>query len=372
MPLAITNTYSAFGLWINRNGNVTSNGAFAAGMPAVDTPMTNIAFNGSALGWLVFPHASHNVELIQGTTLINVDFSHYLVTHMRILLPNMVLTGDNAQIVSPTGQQPNTFKIELSGTLNGQRHDGKGLGIFFGPDATETVVVFEVRPIASDNQSVIGTKESLVVDGVVGAAIAPKPPCDSGEFDVNVYLKLINQYWADQFAEAARQGLVDDRLWQPPQYKEGGNKFGYSPSNLTIWSGPRDLNGLDFLDREVRDFGAIAAILALAHEFGHHVQKLGGFNPELAPELDRELDADRLAGAYLGELQRQESLGSCDIAAAIRAVLAKGSTLPTTRAGHGTSEQRANAVLDGFLNGPKPFTRPSFPPNPKPVPGSGF
>jgi hypothetical protein len=224
-PLAIAHNYSAFGLWIDRNGNVTSNGAFAAGELAIDTPNgqhgfpTNISFNGSALGWLVFPHATHNVDLMQGTTLINVDFAHYLVTHMRILLPNMVLTGDNAQILSPTGQAtPNTFEIGLTGTLNGQRYSGKGLGLFFGPDATETVVVFEVRPIAPPNQPVVGTKEALVVDGVVGAAIAPlkQKPCDTGvPFDVTMYMKLLDQYWGDQFAEAARHGLVGDQPWNP-------------------------------------------------------------------------------------------------------------------------------------------------------------
>jgi predicted metalloprotease len=86
-----------------------------------------------------------------------------------------------------------------------------------------------------------------------------------------------------------------------------------------------------------------------------------------------ELDADRLAGAFLGALQRQGRMGSCDVVVAIRSALASGDVpLPITEPDHGTPEQRANAVLDGYMNGPMPFIRPLFPPNPKPVPGSGF
>ncbi len=126
----------------------------------------------------------------------------------------------------------------------------------------------------------------------------------------------------------------------------------YCPENMTVYYPPswRDRSGQTAA--EVGDF-AVATILA--HEAGHHVQYLSGIgqDPSLYT-IQRELQADCLAGVWARSVYEEGSLEPGDVKEALR-VMANAADLPGTppeslRA-HGTEEQRADAFFTGYESG---------------------
>jgi hypothetical protein len=121
----------------------------------------------------------------------------------------------------------------------------------------------------------------------------------------------------------------------------------YRRDNQTIEYNPATVSAI------VQGSGAFGLVIALAHEEGHSVQHLRGSTLEGMP---RELDADRLAGAYLRWAQDNHFLHQCDIGAAAMAIFQAGDTLPDFNPHHhGTPQQRVDALLEGYLFGPNPF-----------------
>jgi hypothetical protein len=121
----------------------------------------------------------------------------------------------------------------------------------------------------------------------------------------------------------------------------------YRRDNQTIEYNPATVSAI------VQGSGPFGLVIALAHEEGHSVQHLRGSRLEGMP---RELDADRLAGAYLRWAQDNHFLHQCDIGAAAMAIFQAGDTLPDFNPHHhGTPQQRVNALLQGYLHGPNPF-----------------
>lgn len=121
---------------------------------------------------------------------------------------------------------------------------------------------------------------------------------------------------------------------------------------------------------EVRSNASIefAQAYVIAHEVGHHVQKLLGYSEMVhtrkgatSDSVRLELQADYLAGVWAHHAQRTKNiLEKGDIEAALKAANAIGDDTLQKRAGrrempdsftHGTSEQRVNAFTSGFKSG---------------------
>src|ERR1700730_11964834 len=132
---------------------------------------------------------------------------------------------------------------------------------------------------------------------------------------------------------------------------------------------------LDFFDELKRRFGApgeFAEAYVLAHEIGHHVQKLLGIegqeqrmvqqNPRARNQLSvkLELQADCFAGVWAQNTQQRGLLEQGDIESALGAAAAVGDdrlqkqatghVVPETFT-HGTSEQRMSWFRRGFESG---------------------
>jgi predicted metalloprotease len=143
----------------------------------------------------------------------------------------------------------------------------------------------------------------------------------------------------------------------------------YCPEDEKVYI---DLGFYDELTQRFGAHGQFAQAYVLAHEIGHHVQKLLGIEARVqqAMQADQrnanplsvklELQADCLAGAWAHSTQQRGLLEAGDIDSALSAASAVGDdrlqkmeTGHVTRDSftHGTSQQRTQWFTTGFNNG---------------------
>jgi predicted metalloprotease len=102
--------------------------------------------------------------------------------------------------------------------------------------------------------------------------------------------------------------------------------------------------------------GELARAYVIAHELGHHVQKLTGELGAGRAQADIELEADCYAGVWMRDEQTSGHLQPGDFDAALAEAAAVGddrlspSSPPETWT-HGSSAQRAAALRAGFNGG---------------------
>ncbi|MCB0996880.1 MAG: neutral zinc metallopeptidase [Acidimicrobiales bacterium] len=103
-------------------------------------------------------------------------------------------------------------------------------------------------------------------------------------------------------------------------------------------------------------FGDFAVALVIAHEYGHAIQNRIG--QDFGPTIYIELQADCLAGAWTGTVERGESptdltLSPTDLEEAIGGYLTFADPIGTpsqAQGAHGSGFDRMRAFLDGFTN----------------------
>ncbi|MGC4104734.1 MAG: neutral zinc metallopeptidase [Thermomicrobiales bacterium] len=117
----------------------------------------------------------------------------------------------------------------------------------------------------------------------------------------------------------------------------------------------------EFRDLVIENVGEWAWITGVAHEWGHHIQQLMGFDQSQQPELDQgyytielELQADCLSGMYSQDAYAHGEIGDKQMKEADAIMEAIGD--PTGTAwddpdAHGTGEQRQASLMNGFNNG---------------------
>jgi Putative neutral zinc metallopeptidase len=108
----------------------------------------------------------------------------------------------------------------------------------------------------------------------------------------------------------------------------------------------------DALANHARRIGDFAPIVVIAHEWGHHVQRLVGLTPE--PGNAFELQADCLAGAYASEAGQQGLLDPGDVTEAVQGSAEAGDPLglPQDAPGaHGINDDRVISFMRGYLDG---------------------
>lgn len=194
---------------------------------------------------------------------------------------------------------------------------------------------------------------------------------------VSVVLADTEEVWTQIFRDQGRQ-------YQLPQlvmYRDsvasacGLNSAAtgpfYCPADSKVYL---DLSFFDDMKTRLRAEGDFAQAYVIAHEVGHHVQKLLGINekvrglqarssPEEANEYSvrLELQADFLAGVWAHHAQQNWNiLEEGDIAEALNAATAigddrlqresRGVVVPESFT-HGTSEQRARWFVRGLKSG---------------------
>jgi len=121
---------------------------------------------------------------------------------------------------------------------------------------------------------------------------------------------------------------------------------------------------LTFYDQLRKRFGApgdFAQAYVIAHEIGHHVQNQSGLlGRGEVNQIETELQADCLAGAWAKDAERRQLLEVGDIDEALGAASAIGDdTIQRKTQGHvqpetwthGSSEQRASAFKQGYSGG---------------------
>ncbi len=143
----------------------------------------------------------------------------------------------------------------------------------------------------------------------------------------------------------------------------------YCPGDEKVYI---DLGFYDDLQRRFGAPGEAAQAYVLAHEIGHHVQKLTGIeskvrqlqqrNPQAGNQLSvrMELQADCLAGVWAHSTQQRGVLDANDVKSALGAASAvgddhiqkmmRGSVQPETFT-HGSSEQRMSWFQKGMNSG---------------------
>lgn len=125
-----------------------------------------------------------------------------------------------------------------------------------------------------------------------------------------------------------------------------GNAF-YCPADQIIaWDE-------GFLQGQYRRYGDMAPVTILAHEWGHHIQRLAGSPPF---SVQAELQADCYAGAYTKYADQQGKLDEGDVDEAMYALYDAGNpsyddALWFAPNEHGAPTERAHAFNNGYISG---------------------
>ncbi len=167
----------------------------------------------------------------------------------------------------------------------------------------------------------------------------------------------INAFWADIFTEK-------DMFYVPPFYEVFDESASPPCSEDPIDAGTRGpfycgLNQTIYLDlvimqQATEGYGAPAIHYALAHEAGHDVQFQLGISWSGAPSVERELEADCMAGAFLetsvdaGDMTEGEFFGLLEFAQFIGD---PPGISASDEGSHGMGSQRVAMLLRGFYNG---------------------
>jgi len=193
---------------------------------------------------------------------------------------------------------------------------------------------------------------------------------------VSVVLASTEDFWGDKLPSSGRQYrkptlvLFNDRVESACGLAGAAVGPFYCPSDEKVYL---DLAFFDELQERFHAPGDFAEAYVIAHEVGHHVQKLLGISDRVDAARERmseeganqlsvrmELQADFLAGVWARYAQQKGLLEAGDIEEALNAASAvgddrlqrqtRGYIVPDSFT-HGTSEQRVRWFRKGFETG---------------------
>ena len=218
-----------------------------------------------------------------------------------------------------------------------------------------------------------------------GAAPARVSAEDQERYEfVEVVLKETETVWAEEFRRIGRNYVEPKLKVYRGQVSTacgtGSAAMGpfYCPGDQKVYI---DLSFYDELARTFNSPGDFAQAYVIAHEVGHHVQKLLGTSDQVAAMRGRpdyneysvrlELQADYYAGVWANHSRQALKLDRSDIEEAMRAANAigddaiqkkmQGKVVPHSFT-HGTSQQRMRwfrkGLEDGRIEGGDTFSMP--------------
>jgi hypothetical protein len=191
------------------------------------------------------------------------------------------------------------------------------------------------------------------VDEQIARHVPQVPDVVNNVIIIDVVTTDLNHYWSISFA-------ATERPYSPPNVVAIYSGAHSSCGTIDLYMSPAAYYPLDqtvyfspdwFADFEYA-FGDFAWITIMAHEWGHHVQNLGGIYPGIGNQL--ELQADCLAGSYARDAGTRGLLDPGDVteAVAVSASFGDPTWLPQDTVGaHGTGDDRVIAFMRGYLDG---------------------
>jgi predicted metalloprotease len=186
-------------------------------------------------------------------------------------------------------------------------------------------------------------------------------------------LRLLNEYWSRELADRNVEYEPPAALvsyWNRNQDKGcGGQPAGWSNAQYCQYTDTISWDGNWVYGDLYRQIGDASVAFLLAHEFAHLVQQRTGSINEFPLTIEVELNADCLAGAWLGAVDREVlPLSDVDFDALdlTSLILADAKGVPwTDPTAHGTAAERRRAVtlggtggIDACLNRLKPGFTP--------------
>jgi len=161
---------------------------------------------------------------------------------------------------------------------------------------------------------------------------------------------MVTQFYRDAYPD-----IPDPRLVYIPAERVSRGACGYSDSwayaycaaNQTVYVGQ------DLLWSFYRRAGDAAPAIALAHEWGHHVQYYRGvpFGRTASQSVDFENQADCLSGAWARYAEEQGWLETEDDLDDVSALMQQIGSAETARRDHGTTAERSQAFQLAYANG---------------------
>lgn len=212
--------------------------------------------------------------------------------------------------------------------------------------------------------------------------------CTGAEANANIDCRMegaavtLEQYWAENAPRVGISNYVDPTVVIYDDSTSSGcgtasNAVGpfYCPSDQGIYIDTAFYTILE--QRYGASGGPLAEMYVLAHEWGHHIQNLGGVLSQVSSNdtgptsgmVRLELQADCLAGAWMGsaanytdangnqilkEPTREEIQTTISSAQAIgddNIMEQAGMRVQPEKFSHGTSEQRTNWLMKGYQEG---------------------
>ena len=245
---------------------------------------------------------------------------------------------------------------------------GGGVGIL--------VVAAIVWLLGGDPGQVVNTLQTTGVEYAAGDSTTIKAEAELAEF-ASVVLKDTEDIWRALFAQMGKTYreptlvLFSGSAESACGYSVSATGPFYCPGDEKVYI---DLSFLADLQQRLGATGDFAMAYIIAHEVGHHVQKLLGIMDHVqslrgrvdeaeynAKSVELELQADFLAGIWAHHAQRTKNiLEEGDVDEAMNAAGAvgddriqmksQGYVVPDSFT-HGTSEQRQSWFLKGFKTG---------------------
>ena len=161
----------------------------------------------------------------------------------------------------------------------------------------------------------------------------------------------VEKFWKDFFSShgatyspIAKMQLFDRQVVSACQFDPDPGPF-YCPVDRGVY--------LDsgFMQTQLSNFGDFGAAVVVAHEIGHHIQNLLGFNANITLH---ELQADCMAGGWMKDADARHLLEVSDSLEAARSLFNAGDPFASPwfrQNAHGSPQQRVEAFKSGFLFG---------------------
>jgi predicted metalloprotease len=217
-----------------------------------------------------------------------------------------------------------------------------------------------------------GSEESAIADCDTGADANANDDCRLAAGSL-----AINQFWA-QSLDGYRQPqliIVDQQTGTACGTASNATGPFYCPPEETVYIDPTFFGLLR--EQFGASGGSLAQLYVLAHEYGHHVQKITGImdrypNNGTGPESNGvrlELQADCFAGAWVGAMSQQvdeygvpylqppteaeirDALNAAEIVGDDHIQQSSGGFVNPESWTHGSSEQRQRWFVTGYQNG---------------------
>ncbi|MFY1692366.1 neutral zinc metallopeptidase [Plantactinospora sp. WMMB782] len=176
---------------------------------------------------------------------------------------------------------------------------------------------------------------------------------DEFQRDITGAVRVAEEYWTERFDASGERFQPIRRITAYQREGEVGCAGQPLPRNNAVYCSAGDFIAYDvnWAVAAFRQVGDAFLFYLLGHEYAHGVQVRLGIRYDFT--IQQELQADCMAGAYLGDSVRSRALtiedGDLDeLAAGLRAVADDPGQPWFAEGAHGTAEQRTDAFFGGY------------------------